>query len=215
MSKYNTFNKNTFSVHTRILQFVGEQKKVLDIGCGDGHLSEKMSLNGCEVTGIELDEKSSQKAQKYSKELITGDVESIELKDKYINYFDFIIFADVLEHLKYPSQVLNQFNNFLKEDGHIIISLPNVANWRIRFNLLTGNFDYQSYGILDEGHLRFFTEKSAKKLLSESGLKISNFDITVGDLDRFANLFHKIGVLWPSFLAFQFLIIAERNNSTI
>jgi hypothetical protein len=120
-----------------------------------------------------------------------------------------------LEHLKYPSQVLNQFSNFLKEDGHIIISLPNVANWRIRFNLLTGNFDYQSYGILDEGHLRFFTEKSAKKLLSESGLKISNFDITVGDLDRFANLFHKIGVLWPSFLAFQFLIIAERNNSTI
>ena len=97
------------------------------------------------------------------------------------------------------------------DNGYIIISLPNIANWRIRFSLLMGNFDYESYGILDEGHLRFFTEKSAKKLLSDAGLKIFEFDITVGDVDKFANLFHWIGVLWPNFLAFQFLIIAKKE----
>jgi 2-polyprenyl-3-methyl-5-hydroxy-6-metoxy-1,4-benzoquinol methylase len=96
MSKYNTLNENPFSVHQKIVQLVGEQKKVLDVGCATGHVSKKLYTNKCDVIGIELDEKSSQEAHKYCEEVIIGDVESIELKDKYLNYFDFIIFADVL-----------------------------------------------------------------------------------------------------------------------
>lgn len=214
MSKYNTFNLNKFSVHQKIVQLVGKQKKVLDIGCAEGNLSEKMSINECEVVGIELDKNAALKAQKYCKEVVIGDVESIKLKDEYSNYFDFIIFADILEHLRSPSNVLKKFIKYLKDDGYIIVSLPNIANWRIRFKLLRGNFDYKSYGILDEGHLRFFTEKNAKKLLIDSGLEIYEFDITIGDVEKFASFFHSIGKLWPNFLAFQFFIIAKKKSIT-
>ncbi len=44
----------------------------------------------------------------------------------------------------------------MKDDGKIIVSVPNVANWR-SLNLLFGKFDYIRGGILDESHLRFFT----------------------------------------------------------
>ncbi|MGB9978575.1 class I SAM-dependent methyltransferase [Methanobacterium sp.] len=215
MSKYNTFNTNSFSVHQKIVQSIGKEKKVLDVGCAEGNLSEKMNINECEVIGIELDKNAAKKAQKYCKKVFIGDVEEIELKDEFLNYFDFIIFADILEHLKYPMNVLKEFMKYLKDDGRIIVSLPNIANWRIRFKLLMGNLDYESQGILDEGHLRFFTEKNAKKLLRDSGLKISKFDITVGDVKRFASFFHFIGMLWPNFLAFQFLIIAEKKKLSI
>ena len=211
MSKYNTFNPNSFSVHQKIVQLVDKEKKVLDIGCAEGTLSEKMNINGCEVTGIELDENAAKKAQRYCKEVIIGDIESIELKDEFLNYFDFIILADVLEHLKQPLEVLEKLTKYLKDNGQIIVSLPNIANWRIRFKLLMGNFDYESYGILDAGHLRFFTEKNAKNLLLDSGLKISKLDVTVGDVERFASFFHSIGILWPNLFAFQFLIVAKKS----
>ncbi len=212
MSKYNTLNKNPCSVHQKIVQFVGKQKTVLDVGCAGGYLSDKLCKNKNHVIGIELDEKSSQEARKYCKEVIIGDIESIELKDKYINYFDFIIFADVLEHLKDPSEVLNRFSKYLINNGYIIISVPNIANWRIRLKLLMGNFDYERYGILDEGHLRFFTEKTARKLIKNARLEIYKFDVTVGDINRLAEQFHSFGLMWPNLLAYQFLIITKKSD---
>lgn len=212
MTKYNALNLNPFSVHQKIVHLVGRKKKVLDVGCSVGVLAKEMSNNNCKVVGIELDEKSIKKAQKYCVEIICGDVESIELKSQYDNYFDFIIFADVLEHLVEPSKVLKRFTKYLKKDGYVIISLPNVANWKIRFKLLFGNFDYEDHGLLDESHIRFFTEKNAKKLIYDAGLEISEFDVTVGDVNKFASILHSIGFLWPNLMAYQFLIMAKKIN---
>ena len=211
MGKYQHFNANPFSVHTQILNSIRKQSKVLDVGCAEGYLSKKIASKECEVVGIELDKEAAQKAEKYCKEVIIGNIESIELDNKYSNYFDFIIIADVLEHLHDPSRILNKIKKYLKDDGCIIISVPNIANWKVRFKLLRGNFDYTNQGILDEEHLRFFTEKTAKKLIMDVGLEIYKFDLTVGDLNRLAELFHSFGLMWPNLMAYQFLIIAKKN----
>lgn len=210
MTKYNTLNLHPFSVHQKIIQLIGKQKRVLDVGCGAGTLAKEMNKNDCEVIGIELDENSANVAQMYCKELIRGDVESIELEDQFNDYFDIIIFADVLEHLKEPSNVLKRFIKYLKDDGFIIISLPNIANWKIRLKLLFGNFDYEDHGILDKNHLRFFTKKNTIKLISDAGLKIYKFDVNIGDVNRFMNILYSIGILWPNLMAYQFLIIAKK-----
>ena len=89
-------------------------------------------------------------------------MESIYLNIKYEKYFDIIVFADILEHLKEPLEVLKRYKKYLKDDGYIIISIPNIANWKIRFKSLLGRFEYNEYGILDSGHLRFFNEKSQR-----------------------------------------------------
>jgi len=215
MSKYDFFNTNPYSVHQKIIRFIGQNKKVLDVGCSEGILSKRMKLNNCKVVGVELDAKAAQNAVRYCQELIIGDVESIHLNQKYENYFDIIIFADVLEHLKEPLDLLKRFKKYLNDDGYIIISIPNISNWRIRFQLLFGNFGYGEYGILDNGHLRFFNEKSAKKMVNDAGFEILNFDLTIGDVKRFSKILHSIGMLWPNMLAFQFLIIGKKSKPNI
>ena len=77
-----------------------------------------------------------------------------ELKEK----FDFIIFGDILEHVTKPEVLLQDFQYLLNQEGFLIASIPNIANWMIRLKLLFGNFDYAG-GILDLGHLKFFTYK--------------------------------------------------------
>ena len=72
----------------------------------------------------------------------------------------------VLEHFFDPLAILKKLQNYLKDDGIIIITLPNIANWEIIYNLLRGHFDYQEDGILDEGHLRFFTYATANNLIN-------------------------------------------------
>lgn len=212
MSKYDFFNTNQYSVHQKIIQFIGQNKKVLDVGCSEGILAKKMNQNNCNVVGIELNEEAALNANTHCQELIIGDVEMIHLKPEYENYFDIILFADILEHLKEPLEVLERFKKYLNDDGYIIISIPNISNWKIRFQLLFGNFEYEEYGILDKGHLRFFNEKSAKKMVSDAGFEISKFDLTVGDVKRFSKIFHSLGMLWPNVLAFQFLIIAKKSK---
>ena len=170
MSKYDYFNTNPYSVHQKIIHFVGQNKLVLDVGCSEGLLSKKMKENNCSVVGIEQDKEAAQIAKEYCQDLIIGDVETIDLNTKYENYFDILIFADILEHLKEPSDVLKRFKKYLKDDGCLIISLPNISNWKIRLQMLLGNFEYNEYGILDNGHIRFFNEKSTKKMINECGL---------------------------------------------
>ena len=208
MSKYDYYNPNPYSVHQKIIQSIGKNKHVLDVGCSEGLLSKRMK-----IVGIELDFDAASKAKSFCKEVIIGDVESIDLKPEYLNYFDVIVFADILEHLKDPLEVLKTFKNYLNDEGYIIVSVPNIANWKIRLQLLFGNFEYSAYGILDSGHLRFFNEKSARKLVNDAGFEISVFDLSVGDVNKFSKIFYSLGKIRPNLLAFQFLIIARKKSS--
>jgi 2-polyprenyl-3-methyl-5-hydroxy-6-metoxy-1,4-benzoquinol methylase len=79
--------------------------------------------------------------------------------------FDVIVYADVLEHLLYPEEVLRHFNEYLVPGGKVIVSVPNVALWRVRLNLLLGRFDYTDYGVLDRTHVHLYTFKSARELM--------------------------------------------------
>jgi len=211
MGKYDYLNPDTYSMHAKILECVGNNKKVLDVGCAEGNLANVMFSHECEVVGIEIDEKSAQNAKKFCKEVVVGDVESTELPNKYHDYFDYILFADILEHLKEPLVVLKRSKKYLKDDGFVIISLPNISNWRMRLKFLLGKFEYQNTGVLDIGHIRFFNEKSAKKLLKDAGFEIVRMDITGLDSPVGTKFFQLIGTQLPNLLAYQFLIIAKKS----
>lgn len=211
MSKYDIFDSNVYGAHKKIVDCIGFEKKVLDIGCAEGTISEKLFSHKCEVLGIELDEKSAQKAKKYCNDVVIGNVELIELNKEYENYFDIILFADVLEHLKEPLEVLRRFKKYLKDDGYMVISLPNIANWRMRFKLLLGNFDYEDCGLLDKTHLRFYNLKGVKKLLSDADLEIVNLDVSLKGTKKFPKFSYSISLKWPNLLAYQFLITAKKK----
>ncbi|MDI1353237.1 MAG: class I SAM-dependent methyltransferase [bacterium] len=153
---------------------------VLDAGCGRGILGEKIKTLGFTVWGIENNPIALQAAQKNIDHVIAADITDItklddELKNKQ---FDYIIFSDILEHIADPLMLLKNYRKFCHAHTNVLVSLPNVANWQIRLSLLLGQFNYKDSGVMDRTHLRFFTFKTAKCLLTEAGYTINQIDFT-------------------------------------
>lgn len=67
--------------------------------------------------------------------------------------------------MREPARVLAKFVVLLKPGGQVLIAVPNVLSWRMRMQFLFGHFEYQSGGVLDDTHLRFFTYNTADSLL--------------------------------------------------
>src|SRR5690242_10330690 len=113
---------------------------------------------GCSVVGIELDPQMGELARPQLERLIIGDLETVDLAAELGDErFDVLLFADVLEHMRDPAAVLARTRPFLRDDGLVVASLPNVAHISVRLSLLAGQFRYRRWGLLDETHLRFFT----------------------------------------------------------
>ncbi|NBS01797.1 MAG: methyltransferase domain-containing protein [Rhizobiales bacterium] len=86
---------------------------------------------------------------------------------------DAILCLDVLEHLVDPWTVVKRLSPLLAEDGRLIISIPNIRNWKfIRKLLMNGDFHYRDAGLLDRTHLRFFVRDTAIELAEAGGLKV-------------------------------------------
>ena len=169
----------SFAAHQMCLDLIDEGGTVLDVGCATGYLSSRLKEKGCKVIGLEIDPEMAEEARLYCDKVFVGNAEAIELP--YKEYFDVILYADVLEHLRNPLEVLVRFRSYLKQNGYIVVSIPNVANWFVRLSLLFGKFNYNSkrYTIVDLEHLRFFTLKTIGEMLYEAGFKIAHLDITV------------------------------------
>lgn len=169
---------NRRDINYRILNYVKKNQVILSMGCGSGEMEGEIKSLGNSVYGMDIDAELIKNANKKIDKAIIANIEKIDSLPFDNNFFDVIIFADVLEHLTDPVKVLKQTKKHLKPDGYIIASIPNIANWQIRFDLLFGRFNYDSYGILDRSHLKFYTLSSAKKLFEESGYKVSRVDCT-------------------------------------
>lgn len=167
-----------YSSHAQILKWVEQERpaEVLEVGTATGYLSAEMARMGCRVTGIEQDPQMAEVARPYCQEMFIRDIEAMDFGE--LGAYDAIILGDVLEHLRNPRGVLEKFSRLLKPGGRILISLPNIANIFVRVNLLLGRFKYTQVGILDEGHLRFFTLKTARQLAADSGLDVINTQVT-------------------------------------
>ena len=59
--------------------------------------------------------------------------------------------------------------------------------------------------------LDFLMKRLQKKMIYNAGYEISMFDLTVGDVNKFSNIFHSIGLIRPNLFAFQFLIVAKKK----
>lgn len=159
-----------------------DAKHILDVGCGAGALGAaiKEEKGGhIEMTGIELDIYAADKAKKVLNKVIVGDTEAIELPFPK-EYFDCIIYGDVLEHLIDPWGTLVKHKAFLKSGGSVIASIPNIAHYRIIKMLGKKEWNYDNAGIIDKTHLRFFTIKSIKKMFDEADFKILKIENRIG-----------------------------------
>ena len=147
--------------------------KILDVGCGEGMFGWqlKQKLNA-EVWGVELDNNAAALAQKKINRVLIGDISQLihELPDAY---FDCIVFNDVLEHLVDPFDLLLQIKHKLNAEGVVVCSVPNVRYISVLKQLLVKKqWRYESEGVLDKTHLRFFTQKSLIDTFNSLGYEV-------------------------------------------
>lgn len=187
--------------------------RVLDVGCAAGGLGRRLIERGkaAEVYGLELFEPAARKAAEVYKSVLVGDVESLALT--FPCQFDYIVCGDILEHLREPAQMLKRLLPLLAERGQFIVSLPNIRNYRVLINLvLHGEWQYRDSGILDYTHLRFYTRKSAVRMVTEAGLTVDRVPVQIYGPKKLG--FNRLTLgLFEEFLATQIMMCARRGDS--
>ena len=171
----------------------GKPISVLEIGCGiGGTLSRiKYLFPNADIHGIEIEKKVAELGNQRI-DIVCGDIERIGLGERK---YDYILFPDVLEHLRDPEVVLLRMRQFIKDNGHIIASIPNLMNASVIHDLLAGDFTYTDEGILDRTHLKFFTLSTIKKMFEITGYRIDNIKpIVMPDesTDAYKDFFDKL-----------------------
>ena len=160
--------------------------RVLDVGCGTGSVSRILvETRGARLIGVEPDAIRVAVARNRGLEIHEGVLTSELLH--VLGPFDMVVFADVLEHLPDPSTLLQMVRQGLTASGAVVASIPNVAHWSVRTDLLRGRFDYQPCGIRDATHLRWFTARTVRTLFEASGFRVNVLRHTAGvDLPEYS-----------------------------
>jgi len=184
----NSYNPTVFSL-------IEDRESLLDIGCADGLLGKQLHARfpHMRIDGVEYSPHLAEKAKPFYSNVYVQDVMGFTSRSRY----DIVVMGDILEHLVEPSMVLTNVKSYLNNDGFIIVSLPNVANWQVRYRLLCGNFD-PDLGILCREHLHFYTRRTAANLLYAAGWRIAEMKTNNSRIKL-------LGRIWPELFAFQFV----------
>lgn len=157
-------------------QNVKSNSRVLEWGPAVGTLTKHLQQDKqCQVDIVEIDAEAGRRAAQYACKSFLGEkegnLESLywynELKQER---YDYIIILDVLEHLRNAAALLEHVGELLKDEGVLLLSVPNIAHNSVIINLLNNRFVYTDVGLLDETHVHFYTHDSLCQILEAAGL---------------------------------------------
>jgi len=215
------------SSHHRVIRWLEGRPRghVLDLGCSDGRLAERIREIGHEVTGVDV-EKLDGVGERVDR-FVEADLDE-GLPTEVGSGFDVVLGADVFEHVRDPESLLAQCRERLRPGGTILVSVPNFAHWYPRLRVVTGLFDYDRRGILDAGHMRFFTRRSFERAAARAGLRVRHREAVgppqqvvqrggaeadrAGAFGRFVERVNHLTVaMRPTLFAYQFLFELEAD----
>ena len=201
--------------------------RVLDVGCSDGRFAGLVRGHGHRVTGVDLvkHEGIADRVDAF----VEADLNH-GLPEEVGGDYRVVVAGDVLEHVVDPHRLLRDLAAHLAADGEVFVSVPNFAHWYPRARVAAGRFDYDQRGLLDHGHVRFFTRRSFERLVEDCGMRIverqtvgSPFDVLARGSDdtaadrvaqrvaqRVARVDRAATRAWPTMFGYQFLYRLER-----
>ncbi len=201
---------------------------ILDVGCGAGANAALIRRDKptAKIYGITMSSEEARVAGIHFDRVWVCDVEERFPEQLSKFRFDAIIFSHVLEHLRDPAGVVAAATELLKHDGCMLIAVPNVVNWRQRFKLLRGEFQYERDGTMDETHLRFFTFFTADQYLFAQVPQIdcvekrADGSVPLWVLRRYlfprrlSAALDRVGVrLWPNLFGSQVLLKGRKRGA--
>lgn len=220
---YDNKQKNYFiNVRKDLLDLIPNENKngtMLEIGAGEGNtlLYAKENNYAKKIYGIELFEiKNSNQNNDQFEEFLIANIETTKLHFDEL-MFDVILLGDVLEHLVDPYTTLNDLKKFLKPNGVIVASIPNIREWNtMKTIFLKGDFRYDDSGILDKTHLRFFTKKNIIELFEKNNYEIkkiisNNNGSKIKYLKRLRLFKLFLQIFFKELLTIQYLVVATKK----
>lgn len=191
--------------HHYLLTQIPGGSVVLELGSASGYITKILKDRGCTVDAIELNPNDAAKAQPYCRAMVVGSIEDPDNFSSLCGPYDLILMADVLEHLRAPEKVLPLLRQRLSKDGMALVSLPNIAFWKMRLELLRGRFEYTDMGLLDRSHLRFFTRRSGENMFAKAGFRVEQVVVPPREMPRLGGLKMALMKMWPSLLSINFV----------
>jgi SAM-dependent methyltransferase len=213
------FKGGDYSSHLMLLRRFpahGEGRRVLDVGCAGGFLGEMLAARGYSVTGLDWPGTATSPAIQFHGADLDNGLGTLG------GGYDYIVCADVLEHLRDPLRVLIECRERLARGGVVIASLPNSGHWYFRANILAGRFPQDEKGLFDRTHLRFYMWDNWVELFEQAGLRMVSveptttpFGLVLRSLDgswfvrALERISYDLARVWKRLFAYQFVITAR------
>lgn len=175
--------------HTSVGKIIAEIKKgskVLEFGPGNGRMTNYLVNElKCDVSIVEFDPVLFEHVMNTAQNGYLGNIEEYKWVDYFAGQkFDFIIFADVLEHLTNSEEALRRCRDFLSREGEILVTFPNITHNSVLINLFNEKLDWNQYGLLDRTHNSFYTQSGFEDLFSRIDLHIRKEDFTYAQVGQ-------------------------------
>lgn len=214
-----TLKHSPSSSHMQVLAAIRPGSVVLDLGCSQGLLAAPLKRIDARVVGVDS----------RAKELVSPELDAyyqrdlerpLELPEPRV--FDYVVVSDVIEHVVNRVELLRSVRRYLKPDGRLLISTPNIAIWFYRLSLAAGRFEYGERGVLDQTHVHLFTRATFRREVEHAAFRILRervtslpFEVVFESTGRsravraLAASYHLLARAWPEMFAYQFLLEAE------
>lgn len=214
-----TLKLSSTGSHMQIVQTIPPEAFVLDLGCSQGLLARPLRERNVRVIGVDSGpgEQLAEELEQY----FQRDLEE-PLEIPFGRVFDAVVVSDVIEHVRNRPLLLRSVRRYLKEDGRLVISTPNIALWFYRLSLLVGRFEYGPRGVLDETHVHLFTRATFRREVERAGFRVVGqrvtalpFEVVLRSTGRsrlvrsLARSYHAVARVWPEMFAYQFILEAE------
>jgi glycosyltransferase involved in cell wall biosynthesis len=176
--------KEADSSHATILRWMAARPaaNVLDLGCSGGLLSERIRALGHRITGVDLLEIDGIR-DRVDEFIVANLDEGLPDEVRSGAPYDVVLCADILEHVRFPERVLREAREWLAPGGVLIASVPNFGHFYARTRTVLGLFDYDQRGVLDNGHVRFFTRRGLLSRVRNAGYSVVRQETTGLPLD--------------------------------